>query len=456
MDTNQFAANYAYQYTNPETYASDPYAAFSSVVSKNSNPNLDANGKPTKPAKKQVKKGSGPQRMEFQHHSSEYNIWYHKRLGDRFVKEERVKSSTRCCVNTDMGYTRADLSGKDTWICIYFARGHCAHGADCQFFHRIPYAKDEANLDLTHDVFGRERHSKYREDMGGVGSFSRDNRTLYVGGLKRSGNLEQILTKHFCEWGELEYVRMIHDKSIAFVRYKLRSSAEFAKEAMQCQSLDGDEVLDIRWANEDPNPTSQVKEKTKTLEILDNALQTNRSLTDVQYQYNAQDQYQSYENYGYGEGEQAQQQQVAYDYFPSQQFPNQYPDTSSQYQSSYTDSSLVVRNWLTQAGVEQYTDAFLSAGYFDISTLSQLDDIGLDAVGVIKTDHRKKLLTLAQSTAAQLASQQSAQNSLVAITDYQSDSDSNSDADSGSNLSSKSAAKPQSPSKGQPQSEQQT
>lgn len=31
------------------------------------------------------------------------------------------------------------------------------------------------------DLFGREKHSDYKEDMSGVGSFMRVNRTLYVG-----------------------------------------------------------------------------------------------------------------------------------------------------------------------------------------------------------------------------------------------------------------------------------
>jgi hypothetical protein len=33
-------------------------------------------------------KGAGPLK-EFTHHSSDYNIWYHKKLGDRFQKEDR-------------------------------------------------------------------------------------------------------------------------------------------------------------------------------------------------------------------------------------------------------------------------------------------------------------------------------------------------------------------------------
>jgi RNA recognition motif-containing protein len=89
--------------------------------------------------------------------------------------------------------------------------------------------------------------------MGGVGAFTRDNKSLYIQGLKRNPNLEQVVKRHFGEWGELDSVRVIFDKNIAFVKYKLRAAAEFAKEAMQDQGLEGDEIIQIKWANEDPN-----------------------------------------------------------------------------------------------------------------------------------------------------------------------------------------------------------
>lgn len=114
--------------------------------------------------------------------------------------------------------------------------------------------------------------------MGGVGTFSRDNRTLYIGGVRRvkGVDLQELVVRNFievsfvlvpvpasllcalwgggwqvllavathsltvCAWclpqfGELESVRVIWDKSIAFVRYKLRAASEFAKEAMADQ-----------------------------------------------------------------------------------------------------------------------------------------------------------------------------------------------------------------------------
>ncbi|EAL65208.1 pre-mRNA-splicing factor cwc2 [Dictyostelium discoideum AX4] len=184
--------------------------------------------------------------------TTEYNIWYHKKLGNRNWKDRDV-SETRCNVLKDCGKTRAN---KDANFCCYFARGKCINGADCTSLHRIPTPEDDKRLRLTHDIFGRERHKTDRDDMNGVGSFSRDNRTLYIGGIKTnvSGSLEDMVRKNFEEWGRIEYVRVITNRSISFVRYLTRSSAEFAKEAMTDQTLDNGELLNIRWATEDSNP----------------------------------------------------------------------------------------------------------------------------------------------------------------------------------------------------------
>ena len=43
--------------------------------------------------------------------------------------------------------------------------------------------------------------------MGGVGTFTRQNRTLYVGRIKELGTgeeTEEIVRRHFKEWGEVE------------------------------------------------------------------------------------------------------------------------------------------------------------------------------------------------------------------------------------------------------------
>lgn len=58
-------------------------------------------------------------------------------------------------------------------------------------------------------------------------------------------------------------VRVLQYRSVAFVTYVHECNAQFAKEAMACQSLDNDEILNVRWATEDPNPTSKVAEKRR-------------------------------------------------------------------------------------------------------------------------------------------------------------------------------------------------
>ena len=40
--------------------------------------------------------------------------------------------------------------------------------------------------------------------MGGVGTFDKECRTLYVGGLALRTKLEKLLWSEFGEWGEIE------------------------------------------------------------------------------------------------------------------------------------------------------------------------------------------------------------------------------------------------------------
>jgi hypothetical protein len=58
-------------------------------------------------------------------------------------------------------------------------------------------------------------------------------------------------------------VRVLNSRGVAFVTYTTETNAQFAKEAMAHQSLDSNEVLNVRWATTDPNPQSAVREKRK-------------------------------------------------------------------------------------------------------------------------------------------------------------------------------------------------
>lgn len=188
-----------------------------------------------------------------------FNIWYNKWSGgdreDRYLSKHAAQS--RCDVARDSGYTRADKV-PGSYFCLFFARGVCPNGHQCQYLHRLPTLHDLFNPSI--DCFGRDKFSDYRDDMGGVGSFMRQNRTLYVGRIHVTEDIEEVVARHFAEWGQVERTRVLTSRGVAFVTYSNEGNAQFAKEAMAHQSLDHSEILNVRWATVDPNPLAQKRE----------------------------------------------------------------------------------------------------------------------------------------------------------------------------------------------------
>ncbi|WAQ87302.1 hypothetical protein PtA15_8A206 [Puccinia triticina] len=222
-----------------------------------------------RPARKQVTlEQAAAVKKQPEQNGQTYNVWYNKWAGgDRYDSStQKEKSQTRCKIATDAGYTRAD-GGNNAYCCLYFARGCCPYGSECSFLHRLPPPQSTLP-DASLDVFGREKHSDYRDDMGGVGSFSRQNRTLYIGRLREvNSKTEEMVETHFQEWGEIERIRVLHGRGVAFVTYVSELNAQFAKEAMMCQSMVDEEVLNIRWATEDPNPAAKRSEHARLVQM---------------------------------------------------------------------------------------------------------------------------------------------------------------------------------------------
>ncbi|KAI9683814.1 MAG: Pre-mRNA-splicing factor [Trizodia sp. TS-e1964] len=188
-----------------------------------------------------------------------FNIWYNKWSGgdreDKYASKTHAES--RCSIVKDSGYTRADKV-HGSYFCLFFARGLCPKGHECEYLHRLPTLFDTFNPNI--DAFGRDKHSDYRDDMGGVGSFLRQNRTLYVGRIHVSDDIEEIVARHFAEWGQIERIRVLNSRGVAFVTYSNEANSQFAKEAMAHQSLDHSEILNVRWATVDPNPMAAARE----------------------------------------------------------------------------------------------------------------------------------------------------------------------------------------------------
>lgn len=81
--------------------------------------------------------------------------------------------------------------------------------------------------------------------MKGVGSFSKETRAIYVSDFRIPNNdngvtqMYEVLLRHFSMWGEVEDINILPNKGYAFIKYTHRCMAEFAKECMQNQNLDG-------------------------------------------------------------------------------------------------------------------------------------------------------------------------------------------------------------------------
>lgn len=211
-----------------------------------------------------------------------FNIWYNKWSGgdreDKYISKNAAAG--RCNIARDSGYTKADKV-PGSYFCLFFARGLCPRGSACEYLHRLPGVHDIFNPNV--DCFGRDKFSDYRDDMGGVGSFMRQNHTLYVGRIHVSDDIEEVVARHFAEWGQIErskspiitviagyvnssLVRVLNSRGVGFVTYTNEANAQFAKEAMAHQSLDHNEILNVRWATQDPNPAAQSREKRRVEE----------------------------------------------------------------------------------------------------------------------------------------------------------------------------------------------
>ncbi|KAK9471528.1 uncharacterized protein V1510DRAFT_420175 [Dipodascopsis tothii] len=248
-----------------DTAEGDAANAISSKVNDASDGTTEKHGKRKKkkrPARPQVDPETLKERVLPAQTGTVFNIWYNKWSGgdreDKYLSQTHAEG--RCNLAKDSGYTKADkITG--SFFCLFFARGICPHGKSCSYLHRLPTVMDIFNPNV--DCFGREKKADYRDDMGGVGSFMRQNRTIYVGRINVTDDIEEIVARHFAEWGDIERIRVLNARGVAFVTYVNEANAQFAKEAMAHQSLDNNEILNVRWATVDPNPLSRAREQRR-------------------------------------------------------------------------------------------------------------------------------------------------------------------------------------------------
>ncbi|CCH60782.1 hypothetical protein TBLA_0D02810 [Henningerozyma blattae CBS 6284] len=221
-----------------------------------------------------------------------FNVWYNKwsqgNTGNRrFVNKYRLEPSSHS------GITLGDKSS-NVFFCLYFAKGMCSLGKKCQYKHHIPEDSDSIALLMKSDIldcFGREKFADYRDDMSGIGSFRKKNRTLYIGGITGAINnkelkpsqIESRLRYMFSRLGLLDRLRYLENKNCAFIKFKNQCNAEFAKEVMSNQTLlipsdkewdernEGTGLL-VKWANDDPDTAAQKREREEQAKTALNAM----------------------------------------------------------------------------------------------------------------------------------------------------------------------------------------
>src|SRR5204863_5597520 len=172
-----------------------------------------------------------------------------------FLGPISVSFSLGECVQ--MGTAQNPLSPPPGFLVLIFL----GFSHTCSYLHRLPTIHDMFSPNV--DCFGRDKHADYRDDMGGVGSFMRQNLTVYVGRIHVTDDIEETVARHFSEWGEIERIRILNSRGVAFVTYMNEVNAQFAMVAMAHQSLDHNEILNLRWATQDPNPLAMAREKRR-------------------------------------------------------------------------------------------------------------------------------------------------------------------------------------------------
>lgn len=208
-----------------------------------------------RPARVQVSESDLEKAGDVQHQPGQvYNIWYDKWAGgDRDPNAKRRRSPYKCNPEKDTGYTKGSKV-KGSYFCLHFARGMCYKGEKCSFLHRLPTDTDVFAASV--DCFGRDKFAHYRDDMSGVGSFLRENRTLFVGYLDKSKDSQGLVRRAFKQWGPIAKIKKMDTRGIYFVTFESEIYAQFAKEAMAHQTITGKETLVVRWASHDDDETA--------------------------------------------------------------------------------------------------------------------------------------------------------------------------------------------------------
>ncbi|KAG5238305.1 hypothetical protein OIU78_007998 [Salix suchowensis] len=154
-------------------------------------------------------------------------------------------------------------------VCSFYARGECTRGAECPYRHEMPVTGELSQQNIKDRYYGVNDPvaMKLLNKAGDMPSLEPPEdesiKTLYVGGLDARIS-EQDLRDQFYAHGEIESVKMVPQRAIAFVTYTTREGAEKAAQELSNKLVIKGLRLKLMWGRpQAPKPEQESSEEAR-------------------------------------------------------------------------------------------------------------------------------------------------------------------------------------------------
>jgi len=138
-------------------------------------------------------------------------------------------------------------------LCSFFAKGECNRGATCPYRHEMPLTGELANQNIKDRYFGNNdpvaakmMRKSTHDPVPLVVPEDKSITTLWVGGVV-PGVQEDDIRARFSSFGTLSSVRMVPQKSCAFVTYMQRGACEEAANNLHNKLVINGNHLRLSW-----------------------------------------------------------------------------------------------------------------------------------------------------------------------------------------------------------------
>ncbi|KAJ4824060.1 hypothetical protein Tsubulata_000904 [Turnera subulata] len=154
-------------------------------------------------------------------------------------------------------------------VCSFYVRGECTRGAECPYRHEMPVTGELSQQNIKDRYYGVNDPValKLLNKAGDMPSLEPPEdesiKTLYIGGLDARIS-EQDLRDQFYAHGEIESIKMVPQRAIAFVTYTTREGAEKAAEELSNKLVIKSLRLKLMWGRpQAPKPDSEVSDEAR-------------------------------------------------------------------------------------------------------------------------------------------------------------------------------------------------